>query len=81
MFELDGFQHRSYRIQYGDIVWLNDVYVQELFNISLKDLPLGEKMKPGFVCIKKTKRKHWWQFWKKKYTGARLMYVEKGELI
>ena len=80
MFELEGFQHRVYEIKCGDIIWVNETGVQDLFNMPIKRLPLGKRMEPSFICIEKTKRRHWWQFWKPKYVAAKFMYVEKEKL-
>jgi hypothetical protein len=76
-FTLIGCGNQLQKFNHGDIIWLNEASIKALFNMLPKDLPLGEKIEPGFICIEKTKRHHWWQFWKPKYTGAKFMYVEK----
>jgi hypothetical protein len=68
---------RVYKLRDGDIFWANDEYSRLRFNVSLEDLTVGEEVLPGIICIEKVKRRHWWQFWKPKYRGARFMYVEK----
>lgn len=69
--------YRAYKLSDGDLFWFNDKFIEDSFKTSVKRLTLGKEVLPGVVCIEKTKRRHWWQFWKKKYTGARFMYVEK----
>jgi hypothetical protein len=69
--------YRAYKLNNGDMFWFNDKLIEASFDTSVKHLTLGKEVLPGVVCIEKTKRRYWWQFWKKKYTGARFMYLEK----
>lgn len=68
---------RLFRLAHGDIFTLNHVAVKQAFGIPIKHIKLGEKINQFFICMEKIKRKHWWQFWKPKYIGAKFMYVEK----
>lgn len=68
---------RAYKLNHGDVFVLNDVGIQQTFNISVKDMTPGIELHTGIICIQKIKRKHWWQFWKPRYWGAKFMYVEK----
>ena len=74
--ELTGYANRVYRLNHGDMFVLNNVAIEATFNLSIKDMKLGV-INENFICMQKIKRKHWWQFWKPKYWGARFMYVEK----
>jgi len=74
------YDQRLFKLERGDIFFLNDVCIEEEYDLSIKKLPLDEIIPPGIICIEKIKRKHWWQFWKKKYTGARFMYVGKENI-
>lgn len=69
------YDQRLFKLERGDIFFLNDMGVEKHFHLPIKKLPLDKILNPGIICIEKIKRKHWWQFWKKKYTGARFMYV------
>lgn len=71
------YNQRLFKLERGDIFYLNDIGVAKQFYISIEKLPLDKIIPPGIICLEKIKRKHWWQFWKKKYTGARFMYVGK----
>ena len=71
------YNQRLYKLERGDIFYLNDIGVEKQFGLSIKKLPFSQTLEPGIICLEKIKRKHWWQFWKKKYTGARFMYVGK----
>ena len=75
--ELVGYANRVYKLNHGEVFVLNDVAIEQTFNLSVKDVKLGETMNQCVICIEKIKRKHWWQFWKPKYWGAKFMYVEK----
>lgn len=68
---------RLYALSHGDVFALNDVAIKQTFNMEIKKIKLGKKINDCFICIEKIKRKHWWQFWKPKYWGAKFMYVEK----
>ena len=72
-----GYNSRAFKLSNGDIFTMNDVAVQQTFNMTIKEIQLGQKINDCFICIQKIKRKHWWQFWKPKYWGAKFMYVEK----
>ena len=71
------YNQRLFKLERGDIFYLNDIGVEKQFSMPIKKLPLDQTFEPGIICLEKIKRKHWWQFWKKKYTGARFMYVGK----
>ena len=71
------YNQRLFKLERGDIFFLNDVGIEKQFHLPIKKLPLDKILYPGIICLEKIKRKHWWQFWKKKYTGARFMYVGK----
>ena len=71
------YDNRLFKLERGDIFYLNDIGVEKQFGMPIKKLSLDKTLEPGIICLEKIKRKHWWQFWKKKYTGARLMYVGK----
>ena len=73
--KLYGFQNRLYEIKHGDVFVLNEQAVKSLLHLPIKKLPLGKKMEPSIICTEKVKRKHWWQFWKPKYTTAKFMYI------
>lgn len=68
---------RLYALSHGDRFVLNDVAIQQTFNMPIKKIKLGKKINDCFICAEKIKRKHWWQFWKPKYWGAKFIYVEK----
>lgn len=68
---------RAYKLNHGDVFSLNHVAVKQTFGIPIKRIKLGEKINQFFICMKKIKRKHWWQFWQPKYVFAQFMYVEK----
>ena len=68
---------RLYLLGRGDVFTLNDVAIKQTFNMAIKKIKLGKKINSRFICTEKIKRKHWWQFWKPKYWGARFMYVEE----
>ena len=68
---------RLYGLGHGDVFVLNDIAIKQTFNMTIKEINLGQKINDCFICLQKIKRKHWWQFWKPKYRGARFMYVEK----
>lgn len=68
---------RLYALSHGDVFVLNDVSIEQTFNMTMKQIKLGKKINDCFICTEKIKRKHWWQFWKPKYWGARFMYVEE----
>lgn len=73
--EVTGYT-RTYQLNRGDVFYLNDVAVEQAFNMPIKKVKLGTELPYGVICLEKVKRRHWWQFWKKKYTGAKFMYVE-----
>lgn len=73
----DNYGIRLYTLSHGDVFVLNDVAIKQTFNMTIKEIRLGKKINDCFICIQKIKRKHWWQFWKPKYWGAKFMYVEK----
>lgn len=73
--KLMGYTGRVYKLKFGDVIFLNDMGVQQTFNMPIKKVQLGVKLQYDMQCMKKIKRRHWWQFWKKKYTGANFMYV------
>ncbi len=75
--DIVNYANRVYQLNHGDVFVLNDVAIDQTFHLSIKDIKLGEKMNQHFICTKKIRRRHWWQFWKPKYRGARFMYVEK----
>ncbi len=75
--ELTNYEGRAYALKDGDIFWANDEWIQLGLNTTLKDVAPGKEVVPRIYCIEKTKRKHWWQFWKPKYTGASFMYIEQ----
>ena len=75
--KITGYANRVYKLNHGDVFVLNDVAVKQAFNQSIKDMELGTEIQYGMICLEKVKRRHWWQFWKPKYWGARFMYVEK----
>lgn len=60
--------HRAYELRKGDVIFLNDVAMNELCNneliYMLKDVPLGNMRGIVTKCI--WSKKKWWQFWKKK---------------
>lgn len=66
---------RLYALSYGDEFVLNDVAIKQTFNMPIKKIKLGKKINDCFMCTKKIKRRHWWQFWKPKYWGASFMYL------
>jgi hypothetical protein len=68
---------RAYKLNHGDVFVLNDVAIEQTFNMPIKRIRLGETINQCFICTEKIKRHHWWQFWKPKYWGAKFMYVEK----
>jgi hypothetical protein len=68
---------RLYALSHGDVFVLNDVSIEQTFNMTIKQIKLGKKINDCFICTEKIKRRHWWQFWKPKYWGARFMYVEE----
>ena len=68
---------RLYALNHGDGFVLNDVGIKQTFNLSVKAIKIGAVMNESFICTQKIKRKHWWQFWKPKYLGAKFVYVEK----
>lgn len=70
---------RLYFLSRGDVFVLNDVAIKQSFNISVKDIKLGTLVNGCFIFTQKVKRKRWWQFWKPRYWGAKVMYV--GEEI
>lgn len=74
-----GYSHRVFKLAHGDIFTVNHIAVKQTFGMPIKRIKLGKIMNEHFICMEKIKRKHWWQFWKKKYTGAKFMYVEKGD--
>lgn len=75
--KIAGYANRVYKLNHGDVFTLNDVAIEQTFNISIKKVKLGTELQYGMICIEKIKRRHWWQFWKPKYRGAKFMYVEK----
>lgn len=72
-----GSVSRVYKLNHGDVFFLNDVAIKKAFNLSIKKIKLGIELLPGIICTEKIKRRNWWQFWKKKYTGAKFMYITK----
>lgn len=75
--DIVGYAGRVYQLGHGDTFYLNDVAVEQTFNMSIKKIKIGTELQYGIMCIEKVKGRHWWQFWKPKYWGARFMYVEK----
>lgn len=72
-----GYTPRLYQLKHGDIFTVNRVAVKKTFGMPIRRIKLGEKINQFFICMEKIKRKHWWQFWKPKYIGAKFMYVNK----
>lgn len=72
-----GYKSRAFKLAHGDIFVVNDVVVKQTFNLPIRKIKLGEIINEHFICMEKIKRKHWWQFWKPRYWGAKFMYVEK----
>lgn len=72
-----GYKPRIFPLTHGDTFVSNNVVVQQVFNLPIRKIKLGEIMNEHFICTKKIKRKHWWQFWKPKYVAAKFIYVEK----
>lgn len=66
-----------YQLRHGDTFILHHVAVKKTFGMSIRKIKLNEIMSKYFICMEKIKRKHWWQFWKPRYTGVKVMYVEK----
>ncbi len=73
----DGYGTRLYALSHKDVFVLNDVAIKQSFNMTIKEIQLGKKINDCFICVQKIKQKHWWQFWKPKYWGAKFMYIEK----
>ena len=69
--------NRLYLLNHKDVFVLNDVAINQAFKMTVKEITLGKTINDYFICTEKIKRKHWWQFWKPKYWGAKFMYVEK----
>ena len=72
-----GYTPRLYKLNHGDIFTVCNVASKQVFGIPIRRIKLGEKTHNHFIFMEKIKRKHWWQFWKPKYTGVKVMYVEK----
>ena len=68
---------RLFELANGDIFTLNNFTAKYVFGMPIRKIKLNDIMDEHFICMGKTKRKHWWQFWKPKYTFAKFMYVEK----
>ena len=68
---------RLFKLSHGDIFSVNHIAVKQTFGMSIRRIKLGKIMNEHFICMGKTKRKHWWQFWKPKYVFAKFMYVDK----
>jgi hypothetical protein len=66
-----------YQLRHEDIFIVNYIAFKKTFGMSIRKIKLNEIMSKHFVCMEKIKRKHWWQFWKPRYTGVKVMYVEK----
>ena len=66
---------RLYALYRGDAFALNDVAIKQAFNMTIKEIKLGKKINSCFICTEKIKRRHWWQFWKSKYWGAKFTYL------
>lgn len=72
-----GYAPRVFKLAHGDIFTINRIAVEQTFGVSIRRIKLGKIMNEHFICMGKTKRKHWWQFWKPKYIFAKFMYVDK----
>ena len=60
---------RSYLLQKGDVIFLNDIAMKKLCPDPihmLKRFPLGDSELQGMVTKCVWSEKKWWQFWKKK---------------
>ena len=67
---------RVYHLRHGDVVCVNAIGFENCFKMKIKDINLcTQQFDPDFICIEKIKREKWWQFWKPKYVGVRLMYI------
>ncbi len=75
--EIVGYTPRVYKLHHGDIFALDNVAVKKTFGMKIKHIKCGEKINQCFICTEKTKRKHWWQFWKPKYVFANFVYIDK----
>ena len=68
---------RYYELRHGDVIFVNSIGFEKCFGMKIKDINLcDQNFDPNFICLKKVRRKKWWQFWKSKYVGVRLMYVD-----
>ena len=76
---IDNREVRLYALNHGDVFALNNVGIEQTFNMSIKKIKLGEKINDCFILTEKIKGRRWWQFWKPKYWGAKFMYVEKDD--
>lgn len=77
---VDGCGTRMYGLSRGDEFTLNDIAIKQTFNMSMKKIKCGTKIDECFMCTKKIKRKHWWQFWKPKYWGASFIYLGEDKI-
>ena len=68
---------RCYQLNNGDTFTVNSIGFEHAFRVKIKDVKIGKYFDPGFVLLTKIKRKKWYQFWKPKYVGAKLMFVEE----
>ena len=68
-----------YPLHNGDIITVDSIRFEHAFGVKVNDVKVGKYFDPGFVLLTKIKRKKWYQFWKPKYFGARLMFVKELE--
>ena len=68
---------RYCQLNNGDTFTVNSIGFEHAFGVKIKDVKIGKYFDPGFVLLTKIKRKKWYQFWKPKYVGVKLMFVEE----
>lgn len=68
---------RIYKLHNGDEIIVNSIGFENCFGVKIKDINIcDQNFDPNFICVKKIKRKKWWQFWKPKYVAVKLRYIE-----